>query len=71
MLREGSLGVEVEVDAPSSSAATEGPITAAYPARGRSGGVVIAIVGGGHNCSINGDLSRRVEFVYSLSRSEM
>ncbi len=59
------------MEAPSSGGATEGPITAASPARSRSGGVVIAIVGEGHNCSIDIDLSRRFVFVYSVSRSEM
>ena len=48
MLREGRLGVEVEVEASSSGAAAEGPAAAASPARSSGVSVVVTIVGGRH-----------------------
>ncbi len=68
MLREGCLSVKVKVEA---YAASEGSAAAASAARSSGVGVVVAVVGGRHNCGCGGDVSRRFEFVYSLSRVAM
>ena len=70
MLREGHFSVEVEVEATSSSAATEGP-AAAPPARRSGVRVVVAVVGGGHYVAIAGVMLIRYEFVSSSDRGAM
>ena len=59
MLREGRLGVEVELEASSSSAAAKGPAAAAPPSRGSGVSVIVAIVGGRHDVVCLGFLSVR------------
>ena len=62
MLCVGHLSVEVEVEATSSAASTEGP-AAAPPARRSDVRVVVAVVGGRHYVESVGVMSRRFEFV--------
>ena len=70
VLREGHLGVEVEVESTSSGAATEGP-AAVPPARCSGVSVVVDVVGGRHYVAIAGVMSRRYEFVPSSDRCTM
>ena len=71
LLRKGCLSVKVKVEASFSGAASGGPAAAASAAKSSGVGVVVAVVGGRHNCGCGGDVSRRFEFVYSLSRVAM
>jgi hypothetical protein len=71
VMREGCLSVEVKVEASSSGAASEGPAAAASASRSSGVGVVVVVVGGRNNCGCGGDVSRRFELVYSLSRVAM
>ena len=48
MLREGRLGVEVEVEASSSGAAAKGPAAASSPARSSGVRIIVAFVGRKH-----------------------
>ncbi len=67
----GCLSIKVKVEASSSGAASEGPAAAASAARSSGVGVVAAVVIGRHNCGCGGDVSRRFEVVYSVSRVAM
>ena len=67
MVCEGHFSVEVEVEAPSSGAATEGP-AAAPPARRSGIRVVVTCVGGRHCVVSVGIMSRIFEYVSYWSR---